>query len=147
MPSHRLFMFLTLFCATALAGVSTANAEAVFWAPDFVQADGAGNFSFTAHLVAGDNCVGWTGYGYFGVENVEGGTWVDTFCMDPQPIPPGTDLTFEVSGQLGDPTMPGIVQSESYFCQGGGGNLETTVLAPAVPNEPGSWSTLKAQYR
>jgi hypothetical protein len=140
-------MFLTLFCVTALAGLPTANADAVFWAPNFVQADEEGNFSFTAHLVAGDNCVGWTGYGYFGVENVEGGTWVDTFCVDPQPIPPGTDLTFEVSGQLSDPTMPGIVHSESYFCQGGGGNFETSVLAPAVPTEPGSWRTLKARYR
>ena len=145
--SHRLFMFLALISAIALAGGSTANAEALFWAPEIVQADSEGNFSFTAHLVAGDDCVGWTGYGYFGVENVEGGMWADTFCMDPQPIAPGIDLTFEVSARLGDPTMPGIVHSESYFCQGGGGYFETTVLAPAVPNEPGSWSTLKAQYR
>ena len=140
-------MFLTLFCATALADVPTANAEAVFWAPEFVQADGEGNFSFTAHLVAGDNCVGWSGYGFFGVENVEGGAWVDTFCVDSQPIAPGTDVTVEVSGQLNDPTMPGIVHSESYFCQGGGGSFETTVLVPGVGNEPGSWSTLKGQYR
>jgi hypothetical protein len=137
---------LILTCAVLLIA-STAAADAFFYAPESVTADGDGSFSFYVALVAGEGCVGWTGYGYGGVENVTGGIYVDTFCMEMDPIEPGTPLNFEVRGRLTDPTQDGIVWAESAFCTGGGGWAETTIRAPSVPNDDESWSTLKARYR
>lgn len=125
---------------------TSAGATAQYIAPEFVVARGDGTFAFEVKLVAGQDCVGWTGYGYGGSENVAGGMFADTFCIDPQPIEPGTELTFEVTGYLIDPTQQGTAWSSSAFCVGGGGQAETTILAPAVPNEEQSWSTLKAKY-
>ena len=123
-----------------------ATASMFYLAPEFVRAEGDGSFSFEVTLVAGEGCVGWTGYGYGGAENVEGGMWADTFCIDPQPIEPGTEFKFEVIGKLIDPTQVGRAWSSSAFCVGGGGEAETVVLAPVVDNEDQSWSALKARY-
>jgi hypothetical protein len=74
------------------------------------------------------------------------GAGADTFCIDPQPIAPGAQVTFAVRGRLADPARSGTVFSESYFCQGGGGRRETTVLAPSVPNVAETWGGIKARY-
>ena len=125
---------------------SAAGATAVYIAPESVMAEGDGSFSFEVTLVAGEDCVGWTGYGYGGSENVTGGMFADTFCIDPQPIAPGSELKFEVTGNLIDPKQFGTVWSSSAFCTGGGGEAETIILAPSVSNEDQSWGALKAKY-
>ena len=139
--------FLVFLSFIAILAAGPALGDAVFWAPETVQADGAGEFSFTALLIAGEGCEGWTGYGYGGVANVIGGEWADTFCIDPQPIAPGVSFTIEVQGRLADPARGGTVFAESSFCTGGGGHVETTVLAPSVPNASESWGGIKARYR
>lgn len=126
---------------------SPVLADALLIAPDAVRAEGDGSFSFTATLVAGTGCVGWTGYGYGGEQNVTGGMYADTFCIDPQPIEPGSTLSFEVRGQLDDPGQYGIVWMESGFCVGGNDYAHTVVLPSSVENDEESWSTLKAKFR
>jgi hypothetical protein len=130
-----------------LVAAAPAAGSAIYLAPDIVRADGDGSFRFTVTLVAGQDCVGWTGYGYWGEANVEAGFYADTFCMDPQPIEPGAELQFEVRGRLVDPTLPGAVWSESAFCTGGGGTHLTAVLAPSVKAGKSGWSALKSRYR
>ena len=124
-----------------------AAAEAEFYAPASVRAGGDGSFSFEAHLVAGADCVGWTGYGYFGEENVVGGEWADTFCIEPQPVAPGTVMTIAVSGKLTDPASSGLVYVTSGFCSGGYGEAQTLIQPPTVPTAPPTWGGLKARYR
>ena len=46
-----------------------------------------------------------------------------------------------------DPARSGTVFSESYFCQGGGGRRETTVLVPSVPNVAETGGGIEARYR
>lgn len=128
-------------------GAGPAAAEVVLIAPVSVQADGDGSFSYVAQLFVGDGCVGLTGYGYFGVENVTGGEWADTFCIDPQPVAPGTVVNIAVSGTLTDPAQPGRMYVTSGCCTGGFGEAETLVVAPTVPDAPTAWGALKARYR
>ncbi|MFN2370511.1 MAG: hypothetical protein ABR506_05070 [Candidatus Krumholzibacteriia bacterium] len=145
-PCQRFLVLLGVTIAVAgLAG--GAAADAVFMAPESVQADGAGHFSFTAVLTAGQDCVGYVGHAYVGQDNVNGSLWADTFCIDPQPVAPGTQYWFTVEGNLIDPGLPGTVWSHSAHCTGGGGEAITTVLAPVVPNDPDSWGSLKSRYR
>jgi hypothetical protein len=136
----------TVLTLAILLFSSAAGATAQYIAPEFVMAEGDGSFSFEVTLVAGEDCVGWTGYGYGGSENVTGGMFADTFCIDPQPIAPGSELSFEVTGNLIDPTQFGTVWSSSAFCAGGGGEAETVILAPSVSTEEQSWSVLKGKY-
>jgi hypothetical protein len=127
--------------------VPCALADAQFSAPVMVQADGGGYFSFTAGIEAGQGCIGFGGYSYFGTENVDGGLFVDTFCIDPQPVEPGTLFSFEVVGHLVDLGSNGAVVSDAFFCEGGYGNQVTIILAPTVGTVTTTWSGLKATYR
>lgn len=136
-----------LVTAAACGAASSAPADAVFLAPGTVQADGAGHFSFVSVLIAGQDCVGYTGHAYVGQDNVSGSLWADTFCIDPQPVAPGTQYWFTVEGDLIDPGQSGAIWSHSAHCTGGGGEAVTTVLAPTVPDDPQSWGSLKSRYR
>lgn len=136
-----------LVAVIACGAVPSAPADAVFLAPESVQADGAGRFGFVAVLIAGQGCMGYTGHAYIGQDNVEGSLWVDTFCIDPQPVEPGAQSWFTVEGNLIDPTRSGTIWSHSAHCLGGGGEAVTTVLAPTVPGVPDSWGGLKSRYR
>ena len=140
-------MAVLLVGITTLVYVPLAAGDCVFVAPESVQADGAGQFGFFAILIAGSDCVGFAGYHYQGVENIEAGLWVDTFCIDPQPIAPGSTVPIDVDGTLTDPALNGSIYSEAAFCEGGYGDATTLVLAPAVPTFLSSWDSIKACYR
>lgn len=138
---------VVLASATLCSAAPPALADAAFLAPATVQADGAGRFGFEVVLIAGQDCVGYTGYAYVGQDNVDGGLWADTFCIDPQPVAPGTQYWFTVEGHLVDPGRSGTVWSHSAHCSGGGGEALTVVLPPAVPADPDNWGSLKSRYR
>jgi len=145
---HRDFLILSLLVLCLVAAAVPAAAQTVFWAPPSVQADGAGNFSFTAGVATGDDgCVGIWGWHYEGLDNIETDLWVDTFCIDPQPIGAGEFIGFAVSGSLVDPARPGTILSESGCCNILFDGVVTVVLAPTVANEDVGWGTLKARYR
>ncbi len=147
MINGQRLLVLVLLAAAACGGAGAAQADATFLAPATVQADGAGNFTFIAVLIAGEGCVGVTGHAYLGQDNVDAMLWADTFCIDPQPVAPGTQYWFTVEGSLIDPGRSGTVWSHSAHCTGGGGDAVTTVLAPTVPNDESSWGSLKSHYR
>ena len=134
--------FTVLFAAAAVQAQETT-----FWVPDIVVADGDGAFTFMTMLIAGDGVVGWAAYCWAGIENVEGGVCVDSFCIDPQPIAPGSLFGYEISGWLTDPSENGSIYADNYFCVGGGGSTEILIQAPAVDNDATSWGALKARYR
>jgi hypothetical protein len=140
-------MIRVVLVLALLTVAAPAAASVLFIAPQTVTADADGNFAYTATLISNQECLGWAGFGMWGVDNVELGMWVDTFCMDPQPIAPNTPINVEVAGQLTDPATPGVVAAESSFCTCGGGSQETIVLPAPVDNDDESWSTLKAKYR
>ena len=145
--SRRQLLAVLLAGIMAVLCVPFAAGECVFVAPESVQADGAGQFSFVAILMAGSDCVGFAGYHYQGLENIEASLWVDTFCIDPQPIAPGSTFPIDVDGTLTDPALNGSIYSEAAFCEGGYGSATTLVLAPAVPTFLSSWDRIKACYR
>lgn len=140
-------MAVLLVGITMVVCVPLAAGDCVYVAPESVQADGAGQFSFIGFLIAGSDCVGFAGYHYQGVENIEAGLWVDTFCIDPQPIAPGSTISITVEGTLTDPALNGSIYSEAAFCEGGYGSAITLVLAPSVSTYPSSWDGIKACYR
>ena len=144
---QRLGIVMLVAAAVAGGGADSASADAVFLAPESVQADGAGHFSFESVLIAGQDCVGYTGHAYVGQENIDGGLWADTFCIEPQPVAPGALYRFTVEGSLVDPGRSGTIWSHAAHCTGGGGEGLTIVLAPAVPDDPDSWGSLKSRYR
>lgn len=139
--------FLVAGVLLILSAAPAAAVDSMIIANPSVQADGAGEFAFTFYLQVGDGAVGLTGYAVIGLENVEESLWVDTFCIDPQPIEAGSLIPFEAWGRLDDPGADGRVAVESGFCNGGVHQAEVTVLAPAVGPTPTGWSALKACYR
>lgn len=147
MSSCQRFAAAILALVICLSWVTPASADAFFFAPGSVQADGSGHFSFNAVLTAGAGCVGFAGYHFEGTTNVSDFLFVDTFCIDPQPVAEGGTVLLEVTGTLDDPSLGGEVFTEGAFCLGGGGSGSTLILAPTVAVEAETWSGLKACYR
>lgn len=139
----RQTILLTLLCCAVLA--TTAGAQ-VLIVPFQVQADGDGNFAYTAEMYYPASGAYFGGYSIINVENIGGSTWIDGFCISW--VEGGSHGTYEVTGTLEDPTIGGIVDFEWFYCDPFGGDTKRTlILPPTVGSEDQTWSTIKQMYR
>jgi hypothetical protein len=143
-------IILGLTLALSAAGADTLEAPAEVTA----QADGSFSFQYTFHKTVGTDRL--AGYMWFGVENVQGGIAADCFCHAMCPVfGSGDTYTFNVSGRLTHPSLPGIVFADLALCASAGASDSTVVHSFSSPaaapppaagalrfwNEPNPFST------
>ncbi len=123
--------------------VSSAGAHQLL-APAEVQADASGQFSYEAVLIVSSPVAYGSGE-IDGRDNTDlGWAHFDGFCMVVRQ--PGS-YPWTIAGKLADPSHNGSVRYREALCDGWEGEVTTLILAPVVPLDTATWSTVKAMYR
>lgn len=131
---------LLILIVTLSAGLATAHSIS---APAYTQAEGDGHFSYDVTITITDPIEFACSY-TDGTDNTDLGlTHADGFCTTV--IEPGV-LTWTIMGNLLDPELNGTVIYEHTMCDWWTGTTTTVILAPTVPVETTSWSSIKALY-
>jgi hypothetical protein len=113
-------------------------------APDVIQADGSGAFTWVITVTI-TSPIEFAYAEWDGTDNTDVGVQIaDGFCM--VVIEPGTQ-EFVIAGNLLDPTEQGSLTYTHAMCDGWDGTVSTTVLPPSVSVEQTSFSTLRERYR
>lgn len=118
--------------------VAAPGAAQSFWAPEYLQSQPGGDFSFKAKFTAGPGGATiandqWYGEVLDGVINVQGTGFSDCPCsLGGCPLGPGETWEVDVDGSLIDPDAPGRVAVSVGLCSGAG-EMELVTVTPFTP--------------
>ena len=109
-------------------------------APVAIIAQVDGSFSFQAKFYKGPDADELASYGWFGEENVVGGSVADCFCTPVMcTMNDGDSLTIQVAGVLSDPELQGLVRMSVDLCVSPSHTTTTTIFphwATGVDGQP-----------
>src|SRR6185369_15983214 len=106
--------FLLLVPGAIALMCSAAGAAETLQAPPEVMAGPDGSFTYETDLRKGPGAATFGGTLWLGMENVNGSSISDGFCI--APVVEGQVLRLVVSSHLVDPSLPGKVYASISLC-------------------------------